>query len=125
MYFLPSCYAYVHVTTEALRRSAELTMHKLVRTVLSKLYVLDPVSEEKRLASDATTPAAGTFPSSSTQPEEPVSDDPPTATQPVTPTVQSHHDAFATQKLECVLSLRIPSYGPNVDRYLRWPTIDC
>jgi hypothetical protein len=108
MNFLSSRCARLHVTTEALRRSAELTMHKLVRTALSKLYLLDPVSEEKRLASDPTTPAAGTFPSSSTQPEEPASDDLPTATQPVTPIVQGHQDAFVTQKLDCVLLLSLP-----------------
>jgi golgi-specific brefeldin A-resistance guanine nucleotide exchange factor 1 len=105
----------VHITTEALRRSAELTMHKLVRTVLSKLYILDPMSEEKRLSSDLSTPATGTFPSSSTQSVEPVSDDPPAVTQPVTPTVQSHQDAFATQKLDCVLLLRLPFSLPDVD----------
>ncbi|KAI0306765.1 hypothetical protein B0F90DRAFT_1808381 [Multifurca ochricompacta] len=49
--------------SEALRRSAELTMHKLVRTVLSKLYVLDPGSEEKKLLSIPSAPAAGTEPS--------------------------------------------------------------
>jgi brefeldin A-resistance guanine nucleotide exchange factor 1 len=101
--------------TEALRRSAELTMHKLVRTVFSKLYILDPVSEEKRLSSDLGTPAAGAFPSSSTQSVEPVSDDPPALTQPVTPTVQSHQDSFATQKLDCVLLLRLPFSIPDVD----------
>jgi hypothetical protein len=100
-------------------------MHKLVRTVLSKLYTLDPVSEEKKLLSHPSTPAAGTFPSSSTQSVEPVSDDLPTATQPMTPTVQSHQDPFTTQKLDCVLCLRLPFFWPDVDQYLRWSTIDC
>ncbi|KAH9998139.1 Sec7-like domain protein [Russula compacta] len=73
--------------SEALRRSAELTIHKLVRVVLSKLYTLDPVSEEKRLASAPS-------------PEEPVSDEPVAAGQQVTPTAGSSQDASRTQKVD-------------------------
>ncbi|KAH9829176.1 uncharacterized protein C8Q71DRAFT_825150 [Rhodofomes roseus] len=36
--------------SEILRRSAEATMHALVRTVCSELHVLDPVAEEAKLA---------------------------------------------------------------------------
>lgn len=36
--------------TEALRRSAESTMHKSVRTVFSRLRYLDPETEERKLA---------------------------------------------------------------------------
>ncbi|KAH9966443.1 Sec7-like domain protein [Russula dissimulans] len=83
---------------EALRRSAELTMHKLVRTILSKLYTLDPVSEEKKLLNVPSAPVAGTDPPSSTQSLEPVSDDPITPGQPVTPTTAGSHDV--TQKFD-------------------------
>ncbi|KAI0256486.1 Sec7-domain-containing protein [Lactifluus subvellereus] len=69
--------------SEALRRSAELTMHKIVRTVLSKLYILDPASEEKRLLS----------------PPSPLPDDPETGNQPVTSTTRSTEDASRAQKL--------------------------
>jgi len=77
-------------------------MHRLVRTVLSKLYTLDPVSEEKKLLDVPSAPAVGTFPSSVTQPKEPVSYDPTDAPQPVTPTVRSHQDATMTQKSDCM-----------------------
>jgi len=92
----------VHITKEALRRSAELTMHKLVRTIFSKLYALDPVSEEKKLLNVPSMPVAGTDPSSSAQPLEPVSDDPITSAQPVTPTTPGPHDV--TPKFDCMLS---------------------
>lgn len=80
-------------------------MHRLVRTVLSKLYTLDPVSEEKKLLDVPSTPALGTFPSLDTQPiePEPEPDDPTAALQPVTPTARSHQDATITQKLDCML----------------------
>ena len=38
---------------EILRRSAEQTMHAIVRTVFSRLNVLDPVKEEEKLVSNA------------------------------------------------------------------------
>jgi brefeldin A-resistance guanine nucleotide exchange factor 1 len=45
--------------TETLRRSAENTMHTLVRTVFSRLHSLDPrVEEEKLLAADEDAPDA-------------------------------------------------------------------
>lgn len=78
-------------------------MHRLVRTVLSKLYTLDPVSEEKKLLDVPSTPALGTFPSLDTQSIEPEPDDPTAALQPVTPTARSHQDATMTQKLDCML----------------------
>jgi len=78
-------------------------MHRLVRTVFSKLYNLDPVSEEKKLLDVPSTPAVGTFPSPDTQSIEPVSGDSTAAPQPVTPTARSHQDATVTQKLECTL----------------------
>lgn len=87
----------VHFTTEALRRSAELTMHKLVRTVLSKLYTLDPVSEEKRLVAVPSAPPAGTDPSSPTRPIEPASGDSVTAGQ------VSPQDASDMPKSDCML----------------------
>lgn len=93
----------VHITTEALRRSAELTMHKLVRTVLSKLYTLDPVSEEKRLVVVPSAPAAGADPSSPTRPIEPASGDSVAAGQSETPIAESPQDASGTQKLDCML----------------------
>jgi len=93
----------VHITTEALRRSAELTMHKLVRTVLSKLYTLDPVSEEKRLVVVPSAPAVGTDPSSPTRPIEPASGDSVVASQSETPIAESPQDASGTQKLDCML----------------------
>lgn len=37
---------------EILRRSAESVMHRLVRTVCSRLHVLDPVTEEAKLSSN-------------------------------------------------------------------------
>jgi hypothetical protein len=96
----------VHMTTEALRRSAELTMHKLVRTVLSKLYTLDPVSEEKRLVVVPSAPAAGTDPCSPTRPIEPASGDSVAAGQSETliaPIAESPQDTSVTQKLDCML----------------------
>jgi hypothetical protein len=77
-------------------------MHRLVRTVLSKLYTLDPVSEEKKLSDVPSTPAVGTFPPSVTQSDEPGSHDPTDTPQPVTSTVRSHQDATVTQKLDCM-----------------------
>lgn len=99
------CCPYVHMDTEALRRSAELTMHKIVRTVLSKLYILDPASEEKRLLSPPSVPvaAAGTDPSASTPSSEPSSDDPGTGNQLVASTAQITEDASRVQKLGCTL----------------------
>ncbi|KAJ7632227.1 hypothetical protein FB45DRAFT_989797 [Roridomyces roridus] len=44
--------------TETLRRSAENTMHSLVRTVFSRLHSLDPRTEEDKLATDETVPDA-------------------------------------------------------------------
>ncbi|KAH9997514.1 Sec7-like domain protein [Russula vinacea] len=79
--------------SEALRRSAELTMHKLVRTVLSKLHTLDTVSEEKRLLVIPN-------PFLPTQAVEPVSDDPADESQPVNPIAESPQDTSRTQKLD-------------------------
>jgi brefeldin A-resistance guanine nucleotide exchange factor 1 len=93
----------VHITTEALRRSAELTMHKLVRTVLSKLHTLDPVSEEKRLVVVPSAPAAETDPSSPTRLREPASGDSVAAGQAEAPVAESPQDASGTQKLDCML----------------------
>jgi brefeldin A-resistance guanine nucleotide exchange factor 1 len=93
----------VHITTEALRRSAELTMHKLVRTVFSKLYTLDPVGEEKRLALVPSAPTAGTDPSSPTRPIESASGDSVAAGQSETPTAEGPQDASGTQKIDCML----------------------
>lgn len=39
--------------TETLRRSAETTMHTLVRAVFTKLKLLDPAEEEAKLAIEA------------------------------------------------------------------------
>ncbi|KAF8163113.1 Sec7-like domain is implicated in guanine nucleotide exchange function [Crassisporium funariophilum] len=44
--------------SETLRRSAETTMHTLVRTVFSKLYTLDPEEEEAKLSSTPDDDAA-------------------------------------------------------------------
>ncbi|TFK67907.1 Sec7-domain-containing protein [Pluteus cervinus] len=42
--------------SEVLRRSAEITMHQLVRTVFRRLHNLDPIAEEQRLlGSDEST----------------------------------------------------------------------
>lgn len=117
--------AYVYISTEALRRSAELTIHKLVRVVLSKLYTLDPVSEEKRLSSVPSAPAAGTNPSLPAQPEEPASDEPVAASQQVTPTAGSSQDASGMQKVDCMLCHCLSSGLPSVDWHLRWTTVDC
>ena len=113
---------FVHLTiTEALRRSAELTMHKLVRTVLSKLYILDPVSEEKRLLVIPSAPVAGTDSSLPTQAAEPVSGDPVAASQSA---AESPQDASRTPKLDCMLWHHLPIVWPNLDGYLRWTTVD-
>jgi hypothetical protein len=77
-------------------------MHRLVRTVLSKLYTLDPVNEEKKLLDVPSTPVVGTLPSSVTRSKEPVSYDPTDAPQPVTPTLRSPQDAIVTQKSDCM-----------------------
>jgi brefeldin A-resistance guanine nucleotide exchange factor 1 len=42
------------VCLETLRRSAETTMHTLVRVVFSKLHELDPVEEETKLQAAPT-----------------------------------------------------------------------
>jgi len=78
-------------------------MHKLVRTVLSKLHTLDPVSEEKRLVAVPSAPAAATDPSSPTQPVEPASGDSVPAGQSETPIAESPQGASGTQKLDCML----------------------
>ncbi len=102
----------VHITTtEALRRSAELTMHKLVRIVLSKLHILDPVSEEKRLMAVPSAPSAGTDPSSPTQSVEPVSGDSVAASQSQTPIAESPQDASTTQKLDCMCGTAYQLFG--------------
>lgn len=77
-------------------------MHKLVRTVLSKLYILDPVNEEKKLLDVPSSPAVGTLPSPVTQSKEPVSYGPTDAPLPVTPTLRSHQDVIVTQKSDCM-----------------------
>lgn len=120
---VPRCDS-VHIITEALRRSAELTMHKLVRTVLSKLHTLDTVSEEKRLLVIPSAPSAGTDPSLPTQAVEPVSDDPADESQPVNPIAESPQDTSRTQKLDCKLWHRLPIVRPDLDGYLRWTTVD-
>ena len=114
----------VHILSEALRRSAELTMHKLVRTVLSKLHTLDTVSEEKRLLVIPSAPPAGTDPSLPTQAVEPVSDDPAAESQPVNPVAESPQDTSRTQKLDCKLWRRLPNIWPDLDGYLRWTAVD-
>jgi hypothetical protein len=124
-YSLPARPAHVYITTEALRRSAELSMHKLVRTVLSKLHILDPVSEEKKLSSPPSTPTTATFSSSSTRSVEPVPDDSIATTQAKTPTARSHQEASSTQKLDCMSWHRFPFAWPDVDHHLRWSTVDC
>lgn len=40
---------------DILRRSAEITMHKLVRSVFSRLHVLDPVAEETKIQTNDET----------------------------------------------------------------------
>jgi brefeldin A-resistance guanine nucleotide exchange factor 1 len=115
---------FVYIITEALRRSAELTMHKLVRTVLSKLYILDPASEEKRLLVLPSAPAAGTDPSSPTQAVEPVSGDPVAASQPVKPVAESPQDTSGTQKSDCKLWHRLPIVRSDLDGFLSWTTVD-
>ncbi|KAI9452317.1 Sec7-like domain protein [Russula earlei] len=85
--------------SEALRRSAEMTMHRLVRTVLSKLNALDPVSEERKLLGVPSASVTGTDPSPSAPTLEPVSDDPATTSQQVTPTTRTPQDAPGTLKL--------------------------
>jgi hypothetical protein len=75
-------------------------MHKLVRTVLSKLHTLDPVSEEKRLV---VVPSAPVDPSSPTRPIESASGDSVAAGQSETPIAESPQDASGTQKLDCML----------------------
>jgi brefeldin A-resistance guanine nucleotide exchange factor 1 len=94
-----------HIMTEALRRSAELTMHKLVRTVLSKLHILDPVSEEKRLLAVPNAPAAGADRSMPTQAVEPASGDPAAASQPLNLIAESPQETSRAQKLDCMLWL--------------------
>ncbi|KAI9446656.1 Sec7-like domain is implicated in guanine nucleotide exchange function [Lactarius indigo] len=83
--------------SEALRRSAELTMHQLVRTVFSKLHGLDPESEEKKLSS---TPPSGTD-----QPPPPTDQlsgedagEGTTASQLVTPTAPAPPDVSGIRK---------------------------
>ncbi|KAJ7871479.1 hypothetical protein B0H14DRAFT_2724284 [Mycena olivaceomarginata] len=44
--------------SETLRRSAENTMHSLVRTVFSRLHSLDPTTEEEKLSADEDAPDA-------------------------------------------------------------------
>lgn len=101
----------IHRFAEVLRHSAELTMHKLVEIVFSKLHDLDPESEEKKLS--------GSQPPGTDQPPPPVdqpSGDGATASEPVTtpkskkkkkkkpipPTVQSPPDVCVLQKSECM-----------------------
>ncbi|KAH9048480.1 Sec7-like domain is implicated in guanine nucleotide exchange function [Lactarius hengduanensis] len=79
--------------SEALRRSAELTMHQLVRTVFSKLHDLDPESEEKKLSS---APLSGT--DLPPPPTDQLSGEGATASQPVTPTAQAPPDVSGIQK---------------------------
>ncbi|KAN0128483.1 Sec7-like domain is implicated in guanine nucleotide exchange function [Lactarius tabidus] len=79
--------------SEALRRSAELTMHQLVRTVFSKLHDLDPESEEKKLSS---APPPGT--DQPPPPTDQLSGDGVTPTQPVIPIAQGPPDVSGTQK---------------------------
>ncbi len=44
------------ILLEVLGRSAEITMHQLVRTVFRRLHSLDPIAEEQRLlGSDEST----------------------------------------------------------------------
>ncbi|KAH9180347.1 Sec7-like domain is implicated in guanine nucleotide exchange function [Lactarius sanguifluus] len=79
--------------SEALRRSAELTMHQLVRTVFSKLHDLDPESEEKKLSS---APLSGT--DQPPPPTDQLSVGGATANQPVTPTAQAPPDVSGIRK---------------------------
>ncbi|KAI0273816.1 hypothetical protein BC834DRAFT_855713 [Gloeopeniophorella convolvens] len=63
--------------SEALRRSAELTMHKLVRNVFSRLHILDPEEEEKRLLAVPSVPVSETVPAEpadSAETAEPIPD---------------------------------------------------
>ena len=101
-------------------------MHKLVRTVLSKLHILDPVSEEKRLLAVPNAPAAGADRAMPTQSIEPVSGDPAAASQPVNLIAESPQDASKAQKSDCMLWLWycIPIVWPDLDVYLRWTTVD-
>ena len=78
-------------------------MHKLVRTVLSKLHTLDPVSEEKRLVIVPGAPPAGTDPSSPTRTIEVASGDSVTTGQSETPIAESPQDPSGMQKLDCML----------------------
>ena len=43
------------VCEEILRRSAEATMHALVKTAFARLYTLDPEEEERKLADNGST----------------------------------------------------------------------
>ncbi|KAH9030672.1 Sec7-like domain is implicated in guanine nucleotide exchange function [Lactarius pseudohatsudake] len=79
--------------SEALRRSAELTMHQLVRTVFSKLHDLDPESEEKKLSS---VPLSGT--DQPPPPADQLSGEGATASQSVTPTTQAPPDVSGIRK---------------------------
>lgn len=79
--------------SEALRRSAELTMHQLVRTVFSKLHDLDPESEEKKLSN---VPLSGT--DQPPPPADQLSGEGATASQPVTPTAQAPPDVSGIRK---------------------------
>ena len=101
-------------------------MHKLVRTVLSKLHVLDPVSEEKRLLAVPNAPAAGADRSIPTQAVEPASGDPAAASQPLNLIAESPQDTSRAQKLDCMLLWHcLPIVWPDLDGYLRWTTVDC
>jgi hypothetical protein len=70
---------------------------------LSKLYTLDPVSEEKRLLVVPSAPAAGTDPSSPTRPIEPASGESAVTGQTEAPIAESPQDASGTQKSDCML----------------------
>jgi hypothetical protein len=99
-------------------------MHKLVRTVMSKLHTIDPVSEEKRLLVVPSAPATATDTTSPTQAVEPVSGDPVAASQSVNPIADAPQDASRTQKLDCMSWHHLPIVRPNLDGYFRWTTID-
>ncbi|KAI0340495.1 Sec7-domain-containing protein [Trametopsis cervina] len=84
--------------SEILRRSAEGTMHALVKTAFVRLYALNPVEEERRLAdgevqgvdgevklsvsASASVPSATSVDDSRTEPELPIETKEPTADVP-------------------------------------------
>lgn len=108
--------------TETLRRSAENTMHALVRTVFSRLHNLDPgVEEEKLLATDEAAPDAEIRMTVSTTEGALHEEDPPEVTEV---TEEPHDDPPAPEDVpptpSSAATVARPEYGlPSILELLR------